>query len=335
MSNEDGTAAAGHLQLEPFEPASGSWTEWEERLQFFLESSGITSDSRKRATFLTVCGKQTYSLVRSLVSPSKPGEVSFKELLEKIKEHQDPKPSVLVSRFKFGTCNRRPGQAVADYVAALRKASEHCCFEDTLDDRLLEQLVIGVGDERMQRRLLSEKSLDFSNAVRICLALETSAKDAHLMSHNGERAEPVHAVSASSRREQQAHPQCWRCTGDNHSADVCRFRNSKCYNCHGLGHVSKACPKPRRTGAGRGRPPAGRGRGRRQVTNAVSASDTKDWDNWPDEDAGNVQQVAATSSDSPQSASVLQVSPPPLRCSVYFQRTQVDMEIDRSAQVTL
>ncbi|XP_043192222.1 uncharacterized protein K02A2.6-like isoform X1 [Amphibalanus amphitrite] len=335
MSNEDGTAAAGHLQLEPFEPASGSWTEWEERLQFFLESNGITSDSRKRATFLTVCGKQTYSLVRSLVSPSKPGEVSFKDLLEKIKEHQDPKPSVLVSRFKFGTCNRRPGQAVADYVAALRKASEHCCFEDTLEDRLLEQLVIGVGDERMQRRLLSEKSLDFSNAVRICLALETSTKDAHLMSHNGERAEPVQAVSAGSRREQQAHPQCWRCTGDNHSADVCRFRNSKCYNCHGLGHVSKACPKPRRTGAGRGRPPAGRGRGRRQVTNAVSASDTEDWDNWPDEDAGNVQQVAATSSDSPQSASVLQVSSPPLRCSVYFQRTQVDMEIDTGSGNTL
>ncbi|KAF0291559.1 hypothetical protein FJT64_010309 [Amphibalanus amphitrite] len=109
-----------------------------------------------------------------------------------------------------------------DDVQMSRKASEHCCFEDTVEDRLLEQLVIGVGDERMQRRLLSEKSLDFSNAVRICLALETSTKDAHLMSHN----------------------------------------------------------------------------------------DTEDWDNWPDEDAGNVQQVAATSSDSPQSASVLQVRVP-------------------------
>ena len=333
MADGDGIASAGRLQLEPFEPDSGSWTEWEERLQFFLESSGITSDSRKRATFLTVCGKNTYSLVRSLVSPQKPSEVSFNDLLQIIKDHQDPKPSVLVSRYKFGTCSRRPGQAVADYVAALRKASEHCCFDNTLEDRLLEQLVIGVGDERMQRRLLSEKSLDFSNAVRICLALETSSKDAQLMSHNGEKADTIQAVSADARR-MPARTRCWRCTGDNHSADVCRFRNSKCYNCRGLGHVSKACPKPRRHAAGRGRPPAGGSSNRRRATNAVNTSDPEDWDSWPDEDGDHVQQVAA-GSDGQQPASVLKVSSPPLRCSVRFQRTQVGMEIDTGSCNTL
>ena len=120
----DDTTLMGHMQLEPFEPDSGSWTEWEERLQFFLESNGITSESRKKATFLTVCGKQTYSLIRSLISPRKPTEVSFDDLISTVKEHQDLTPSVLVSRFKFGSCSRRRDQAVADYVAALRKASE-------------------------------------------------------------------------------------------------------------------------------------------------------------------------------------------------------------------
>ena len=162
----------------------------------FLERSGITTEGKKKATFLTVCGRKTYSLVRSLISPQKPKDVSFDDLIKIIKEHQDPTPSGLVSRFKFGSCGRRAGQTIADYVAVLRKASEFCCFENALEDRLLEQLVIGVGDERMQRRLLSEKTLDFSNAVRICLALETSTKDAHLMSSNGERAEAVQAVRA-------------------------------------------------------------------------------------------------------------------------------------------
>ena len=217
-------AAAGHLQLEPFDPDSGSWTEWEERLHFFLESSDITDEKKKKATFLTVCGKKTYSLIRSLISPEKPINVSFEDLIRVVKDHQDPTPSVLVSRFKFGSCRRRAGQTIADYVAVLRKASEHCCFEVTLEDRLLEQLVIGVGDERMQRRLLSEKSLDFNNAVRICLALETSAKDAHLMSSNGERAEAVQAVKVDSGGI-AADRRCWRCLGVNHGADVCRFRN--------------------------------------------------------------------------------------------------------------
>ena len=50
--------ATGHLQLEPFDPDSGSWTEWEELLHFLLESSGITDESRKKAALLTVYGKK-------------------------------------------------------------------------------------------------------------------------------------------------------------------------------------------------------------------------------------------------------------------------------------
>ena len=208
----------------------------------------------------------------------------------------------------------------------------HCSFENALEDRLLEQLVIGVGDERMQRRLLSEKTLDFSNAVRICLALETSAKDAHLLSSNGERAEAVQAVRAGSSG-MSAGRVCWRCSGANHSADVCRFRNSKCYNCSGMGHVSKACPKPRRRPAGRGRLPVVHGGSRQRVTNAVDASDQVDWDSWVEDEADPVQQVASGGPEPPNN--INQVSSPPLRCNVRFQRTQVGMEIDTGSCNTL
>ena len=327
----DDTTLMGHMQLEPFEPDSGSWTEWEERLQFFLESNGITSESRKKATFLTVCGKQTYSLIRSLISPRKPAEVSFDDLISTVKEHQNLTPLVLVSRFKFGSCSRRGDQAVADYVAALRKASEHCRFESTLEDRLLEQLVIGVGDERMQRRLLSEKNLDFSSAVRICLALESSTKDAHLMSSAGERAEAVQAVNVASRIT-STDRRCWRCSGNNHRAEICRFRNSKCYNCGCIGHVSRACPKPRRRTGGRDKPSAGPGSSRQRATNAVNSTDQEDWDSWAD-DTDAVQRVEDGNNAEP--ANVNKVSSPPFRCNVYFQRTLVGMEIDTGSCKTL
>ena len=134
----------------------------------------------------------------------------------------------------------------------------------------------------MQRRLLSEKSLDFNNAVRSCLALEISAEDAHLMTGNGERAGTTVQAVKSESGEMPPDRRCWRCTGTRHDADACRFRNSRCYNCNVLGHVSRACPRQRRPVAGRpprGRPQAGRGGSRqRSSTNAVvrakpSASD--------------------------------------------------------------
>ncbi|XP_043226746.1 uncharacterized protein K02A2.6-like [Amphibalanus amphitrite] len=46
-------AASATLQLEPFNPATDSWSQWEERLHYFIECNGIQGESRKRATLLT------------------------------------------------------------------------------------------------------------------------------------------------------------------------------------------------------------------------------------------------------------------------------------------
>ena len=33
---------------------------------------------------------------------------------------------------------------------------------------------------------------------------------------------------------------CYRCHGK-HTANACRFKNAKCFNCNKIGHISKAC----------------------------------------------------------------------------------------------
>ncbi|XP_043195151.1 uncharacterized protein LOC122366699 [Amphibalanus amphitrite] len=238
-------AASATLQLEPFNPATDSWSQWEERLHYFIECNGIQGESRKRATLLTVCGKEAFSLICSLIAPSKTSEKSFDELLQVIREHKEPKPSVIVSRFKFNSCQRTAGQSVADFVSVLRKATEHCCFGATLDDRLTEQFVCGIRDPRMQRRLLSESSLDFSSAQRICLAIEASSRDAHLISGTpgtvpAEVCE-VRAQGLPSGQSARPGARCWRCGGRSHSPDVCRFASYKCHNCSKAGHLAKMC----------------------------------------------------------------------------------------------
>ena len=34
---------------------------------------------------------------------------------------------------------------------------------------------------------------------------------------------------------------CNRCGNNNHSADKCKFRTAKCFNCGKIGHIQKAC----------------------------------------------------------------------------------------------
>ena len=73
-----------------------SYAEWLE--QYFL-ANDVQAQEKKRAIFLSVCGASTYQLIRNLVSPQKPSEKTFNELLELVQEHHQPTLSVTVQRF--------------------------------------------------------------------------------------------------------------------------------------------------------------------------------------------------------------------------------------------
>jgi hypothetical protein len=86
--------------LEAFEQ-SEDLAEYCERLEQFFVANGITGNHLKRAVLLSVCGKNAYSLIRSVLLPKKPDEVEFGEILEAVSNHLSPKPSVIVARFRF------------------------------------------------------------------------------------------------------------------------------------------------------------------------------------------------------------------------------------------
>ena len=57
--------------------------------------------NKRALTFLTIIGCSAYKLMRSLVSPSKPGDKTLEELFRVLEEHYNPTPLENVQRFKF------------------------------------------------------------------------------------------------------------------------------------------------------------------------------------------------------------------------------------------
>ena len=90
---------AVHGALAAFNPQEEDWSEYTERLTFYFTANGITTDAKKRAVLLSCCGPATFRLLRSLVLPVSLDEISFENLVKKMKEHREPQPSVIVRRF--------------------------------------------------------------------------------------------------------------------------------------------------------------------------------------------------------------------------------------------
>ena len=112
------------------------WITYVERLVQYLAANKIEDADQQRAVLLKVCGAAMYQLIHNLVSPKKPTELKFSEIVEIVKKHHDPKPSVIVQCYRFDSHNHRSGESVAAYVAEFQHLSEHCEFSTTLNQML-------------------------------------------------------------------------------------------------------------------------------------------------------------------------------------------------------
>jgi len=200
-----------------------------------MQTNKIEDAGQQRAILLSVCGPATYQLIHNLVSSKKPTELKITDLMAQ--KHLDPKPSVIIQRFRFNGRNHRVGESVAAHVAELRQLAEHCEYGTTLIDVMCDRLVCGVEDSRIQRRLLAEPELTFDKVFEIGTANEFAERIMKDLQSGSQL--PVNPVvnKLNTRGTQNT---CCRC-GDKHkAADFC-FKTAECQKCRKKGHIARVC----------------------------------------------------------------------------------------------
>lgn len=158
------------------------------------------------------------------------------------------------------------GKTINQYIAVLRTAALYCEFRD-LENLLLDQLICGVRDIHLQRRLLAKTDVTLQTALDEARASELSNRsateiqkslspsiarkttavhhdevDSDLSSDEGEE---VSHLKITPRRgwgsnEKKSQVLCVGC-GGNHHRSACKFKNAECRRCGKKGHLAKVC----------------------------------------------------------------------------------------------
>ncbi|KAK7901534.1 hypothetical protein WMY93_018303 [Mugilogobius chulae] len=159
--------------------------------------------------------------MRNLLSPNKPKEKTYQQLVLLLKNHFDPKPSEIVQRYKFDSRSRKPNESVMDYVAELRRLAQDCNYGDTLQQKLRDRIVCGINDDRIQRRLLAETDLTCEKALSIAVAAETATKNAHDLQNPSASAKCFKLNKGSHGRGafKSGTTECYRCKGQHNAAE--------------------------------------------------------------------------------------------------------------------
>ncbi|KAG7526603.1 putative protein K02A2.6-like [Solea senegalensis] len=229
--------------LAAFDPKNQTWDEYTEILEQFFAANGIDEAAKQQAILISVVGAATYSLMRNLLSPAKPKDNTFQELVLLMKNHFDPKPSEIVQRYKFDSHSRKPNETVMEYVAELRRLAQDCNYGNTLQQMLKDRIVCGINDDRIQRRLLSDLTFEVCKALSIAVSIETANKNAQDLQTSGATAKCFNLTKGQqeTRTFKGESRECYRCKGTKHTAADCKHKQETCHACGKVGHLARAC----------------------------------------------------------------------------------------------
>ena len=100
-------------KIEQFKPEEESITAYLDRVELYFTANDITQGEKKVTIFLSEVGVQAYTLLRDLVSPAKPKDKTFEQLMEALKKHYEPTSIVIVEHFYFHCRSQQLGESIA------------------------------------------------------------------------------------------------------------------------------------------------------------------------------------------------------------------------------
>ena len=140
---------AAHGTILEFSSAQENWISYIEHLEQYL-AANIEDAGQQRTVLLSVCSPSTYRLIHNLASYKKLTELKFKDIVDLVTKHHNPKPSVIVQRYRFNTRNCQGGESISTYIAEIRHLSEHCNFGTSLNEMQRDWIVCRIEDHKIQ-----------------------------------------------------------------------------------------------------------------------------------------------------------------------------------------
>ena len=224
--------------IDQFDIHDDEFGEYLERVEQYYVANDIVDD-KKVAVFITVVGKETYGVLRSLLAPTKPQDKNFKQISEALLRRLNPTPIIIAERFKFYERKQKDSEQLSDFIAGVRKLAATCEFGDFLPEALRDRIVCGISDVKTRKRLLVERNLTLNRAIEIATSLEGVEKENQLMSSmTAIKSEESEILKFNDNKDKR---KCYRCGNKYHLANKCKFINSNCNSCGMRGHISVAC----------------------------------------------------------------------------------------------
>ncbi|XP_072401071.1 uncharacterized protein [Diabrotica undecimpunctata] len=262
--------------LEPFSfqgnNISHEWKFWKQKFQLFLTASGKSEkpDHIKIAILLNQLGDEGLKIFNTFEYENVGDDQKYNVVLCKFDTYCSPLKNLIYEHFKFFKRDQLQNESIDQFVTALKQLASTCEFKEK-DTLILDRIVLGTHDLRIQEKLLQCADLKLAQAIDICRAMENSAVTQREISKESESVSVVKKRNEENRPENRPgstgqsrygskyekeqstsqkvtdkntgnhYIQCYKC-GLQHIRGKCPAFFRYCSLCNKKGHYRKFCP---------------------------------------------------------------------------------------------
>ena len=106
-------------QIQEFQPGLECISSYMEQLNLYFAANDI-ADRKRVPVLLSVIGAKIYTLLRNLLAPTLPQDVTFDDLIKILKSHFEPQPVIIAIHFHRRTQAVR--ETISDYIGSTSEA---------------------------------------------------------------------------------------------------------------------------------------------------------------------------------------------------------------------
>lgn len=191
-------------------------------------------DKVKIALFLNLVGREGVEIYNILKIAEKN---KFDSVIAEFKKYCAPRTNKTYERFVFNNRNQGTEEPFDHFYGHIKKLIQSCEYDTQEDSILVDRIILGTNDPKVQEKLLSIQNLSLQRATETCRNAELTNKQLETVRNKEEAS--IDALK-TRRKHEKTKFVCRKCKGQ-HGFAECPAFGKKCFKCGKENHFSSAC----------------------------------------------------------------------------------------------
>ncbi|PFX21652.1 Transposon Ty3-I Gag-Pol polyprotein [Stylophora pistillata] len=232
--------AAANFNIPPpakFDPKTDDWDHWIKRYELFeaaTERDGL-SDKVRINTLIYVMGNNAADIYDSFKLSGE--DIQYAIVKQKFKDHFKGKVALVFERTQFVRRFQQDKESVLTFIEDLQRRADLCSFGDLRDQMVHTQIIAGLRDSHLRRRLMANDNLTLDQVIK-------EVKSAEITKHQDQILQnPSSAADISEIHDRKVPENKCRGPKSKHYGVSSKAKKKSCYRCGAQpGHPPQRCP---------------------------------------------------------------------------------------------